>query len=48
MECVASRKDPNAPVEAAQTTNIVLSMAMDSLRTGRRLRWNAQMRKTEF
>ena len=47
MDCIGSRKDPNAPVEAAQTTNIVLSMAMDSLRTGRRLRWNAQTRKTE-
>jgi predicted dehydrogenase len=48
MDCIGSRKDPNAPVEAAQTTNIVLCMAMESLRTGRRLRWNAQARKTEF
>ena len=48
MDCIGSRKDPNAPVEAAQTTNIVLCMAMESLRTGRRLRWNAQPGKTEF
>ena len=48
MDCIGSRKDPNAPVEAAQTTNIVLCMAMESLRTGRRLRWNAQTGKTEF
>jgi len=48
MDCIQSRKDPNAPVEAAQTTNIVLCMAMESLRTGRRLRWNAETRKAEF
>ena len=48
MECIVSRKDPNAPVEAAQTTNIVLCMAMESLRSGRRLRWNAETRKAEF
>ena len=48
MDCIGSRKDPNAPVEAAQTTNIVLCMAMESLRAGRRLLWNAQARKTEF
>jgi predicted dehydrogenase len=47
MDCVVSRKDPNAPVEAGQLTNIVLSMAMDSLRSGRRLRWNAQNRRVE-
>ena len=47
MECVASRKEPNAPVEAAQTTNIVLCMAMDSLRSGRRLRWNDQARRVD-
>lgn len=47
MECIRSRKDPNAPVEAGQATNIVLCMAMDSLRQGRRLRWNAQTRRVE-
>lgn len=47
MECIRSRKDPNAPVEAGQATNIVLCMALDSLRAGRRLRWNAQTRKVE-
>ena len=47
MECVASRKEPNAPVEAGQATNIVLCMAMDSLRSGRRLRWNVQSRRVE-
>jgi predicted dehydrogenase len=47
LECIRSRKDPNAPVEAGQYTNVVLSMAMDALRAGRRLRWNAQTRKVE-
>jgi predicted dehydrogenase len=47
IECIASRKDPNAPVEAGQATNIVLCMAMESLRSGRRLRWNAAARRVE-
>jgi predicted dehydrogenase len=47
LECIASRKQPNAPVEAGQATNIVLCMAMESYRTGRRLRWNAQTRRAE-
>jgi predicted dehydrogenase len=47
MECIASRKDPNAPVEAGQATNIVLCMTMDSLRSGRRLKWNAAARRVE-
>jgi predicted dehydrogenase len=47
MEAIRSRKDPSAPVEAGQATNIVLCMAMDSLRQGRRLKWNAQARRVE-
>lgn len=47
MECIRSRKEPNAPVEAGQATNILLCMAMDSLRAGRRLKWNAQKRQVE-
>lgn len=47
LECIASRKQPNAPVEAGQATNIVLCMAMESYRTGRRLRWNHQARRVE-
>ena len=47
LECIRSRREPNAPVEAGQDTNIVLCMAMDSLRKGRRLRWNAQTRRVE-
>ncbi len=47
FECIRSRKEPNAPVEAGQATNIVLCMAMESLRSGRRLKWNAARRAVE-
>jgi predicted dehydrogenase len=47
LECIRSRHDPNAPVEAGQATSIVLCMAMQSLREGRRLKWNAAARKVE-
>ena len=36
IDCVRTRKQPNAPVQAAQSTNIVLCLAMESYRTGRR------------
>jgi predicted dehydrogenase len=47
LDCVRTRKDPNAPVEGGQATNIVLAMAMQSMRSGRRLVWNAAARKVE-
>ncbi len=47
LECIRSRKDPNAPVEAGQAANIVLCMTMDSLRQGRRLKWNSKTRLVE-
>ena len=47
LDCVRSRKEPNAPVEAGQATSIVLCMAMDSIRSGRRLKWNNQTRRVE-
>ena len=47
IECVKSRKDPNANVEAGQATNVALCMAMESLRRGVRVRWNAAARKME-
>jgi len=47
LDCIRTRKDPNAPVEAGQGTAIVLAMAMDSLRSGKRLKWNAQTRQVE-
>jgi len=47
LECVQTRKAPNAPVEAGQRTNVVLCMAMESLKTGRRIRWNQAARRME-
>jgi len=47
LECVRTRREPNAPVEAGLAVVIVLSMALDSLRSGRRLKWNAAARRVE-
>lgn len=47
LECIETRRDPNATVEMGQATNIVLVMALESLRNGRRVRWNAAQRRTE-
>lgn len=47
LECVRTRKQPNATVEMGQNTNIVLCMAIEALKTGRRIKWNAQRRKME-
>lgn len=47
LECTKTRQEPNAPVEAGQATNIVLCLAMDSMRTGKRYRWNAASRRAE-
>ena len=40
IECVRSRKDPNATVEMGNHTNVALAMAMESIRTGRRMRFD--------
>jgi predicted dehydrogenase len=47
LDCIRTRREPNAPVEAGLSAVIVLSMTLDSLRTGRRLRWNAAARRVE-
>lgn len=47
LECVRTRQDPNATIEMGQSTNIVLCMAMESLKTGRRIQWNQQARRME-
>ena len=44
LECIRSRKDPNATVEMGQYTNVVLCMAMEALRQGRRMRFDAAKR----
>jgi len=47
LECIKTRKDPNATVEMGQHANVVLCMAIESLRQGRRVRWNASSRTME-
>jgi predicted dehydrogenase len=47
LESVRAKRDPNATVEMGQATNIVLCMALEALRTGRRIRWNNEKRITE-
>lgn len=47
LDAVKSRQDPSAPVEAGQHTNVALCMAMESLRSGRRVRWNETARRME-
>jgi predicted dehydrogenase len=44
LECIQTRKDPNATVEMGHSTAIVLCMAMESLQQGRRMRWDASKR----
>jgi predicted dehydrogenase len=47
LDCVKSREEPNAPVEGGLNTAIALTMSLESLRSGRRVRWNPTTRKTE-
>ena len=47
LDCIRSRTDPNGTVEMGQSATIVMCMARDSLRSGRRLRWNPRTRKVE-
>ena len=47
LDCIKTRQDPNATVEMGHATNIVLVMALESLRSGRRVRWNGSRRRTE-
>jgi predicted dehydrogenase len=47
LECVRTRQEPTAPVEGGRSTRIVLSMAIESMRTGRQLKWNSRTRRAE-
>jgi predicted dehydrogenase len=44
LECIRTRKDPNATVEMGNYTAVVLCMAMEALRKGRRMRWDGARR----
>jgi predicted dehydrogenase len=47
LECIRTRQEPNAPVEPGFHTAVALSMALESLRKGRRVRWNAAAKRME-
>jgi len=47
LDCVRSRHDPNATVEMGQYTTVVLAMAVESLRTGRRVKFNTAQKRME-
>jgi predicted dehydrogenase len=47
LECVRTRKEPNAPVEKGFQAALVIQMSNLSLETGRRVKWNAQTQKVE-
>ncbi len=48
LDCVRSRRDPRAPAEAGQLSTIVLAMAVESLKSGRTVRYNEAARVIEF
>jgi len=47
LDCVRSRKNPTATVEMGHATNVSLCMAVQSIKSGRRMRWNATTNKAE-
>jgi predicted dehydrogenase len=47
LECVKSRQEPNAPVEAGNATSVALCMAMEALRRGVRARWNEGQKRID-
>jgi len=44
LECIKTRQDPHATVEMGNWTAVVLCMAMESMRKGRRMRWDGSKR----
>lgn len=47
LDCVRTRKQPTAPVEKGFQAVLVTLLANESLRRGRRIRWNASRRQVE-
>lgn len=45
LDCVRSRRQPIATVEMGQSTNIVLGMAVASMKSGRRVVWDAAAKR---
>jgi predicted dehydrogenase len=44
LECIKTRQDPHATVEMGNWTAVVLCMAMEAMRKGRRMRWDGAKR----
>jgi predicted dehydrogenase len=47
LDCVRTRKQPAASIETGQSTNIVLGMAVESMRRGRRVAWDAAAQRMQ-
>jgi hypothetical protein len=47
LECVRTRKTPTAPMRIAFPAALIVQMANESRRQGRRLKWNASANKVE-
>jgi predicted dehydrogenase len=47
LECVKTRQTPTAPMRLGFQAALVVQMANMSLKQGRRLRWNGEMKKVE-
>jgi predicted dehydrogenase len=47
LDCVRTRKEPNAPIEKGFHAALVVHMANLSLKLGRRVRWDAVSRRVE-
>jgi len=45
IQCIRTREQPSATVEIANYTNVALAMAMESMRTGRRVRFDLAGRR---
>jgi predicted dehydrogenase len=48
LDCVRTRKQPNAPVEKGFQAALITQLANLSLKQGRRIRWNAGRREMEI
>jgi len=48
LECVRTRKKPAAPMALGFQAALVVQLAKMSLKTGRRIKWNAQAQKVEW
>jgi predicted dehydrogenase len=48
LECIRTRKTPTAPVRLGFQAALVVQMANISLKSGRRVKWNAKLNKVEM